>query len=190
MENCRGQTGTGTVMGVVGTTKTTNDLEWRSRNQHCRARKHETDGQWNEFNSGKMIGGKIIRKSGPTRTGMGPFAQGCARARKLLAWGRFIGETVGDMPKKPHPKKSGKSALLGVGLDGKDGHVRVTTGPNFKLVGGSAETHGVMQEKAIKVNEHLKKRGKTLETVSRDEFHEIADKVGLPLIDPPTHRNS
>jgi hypothetical protein len=94
------------------------------------------------------------------------------------------------MGKKPQPKKSKKAALLGLGLDGKDGHVRVTSGPNFKLVGGSEETHGTMQEKAIKMNEHLKRRGKTLDNVSREEFHEIADKVGIPLLNRPTHRDS
>lgn len=73
--------------------------------------------------------------------------------------------------------------LLGVGLDNKDGHTRVTAGDNFKLVGGSAETHGVMQEKAIKLNEHLKRRGKTLDSVGREEFHEIADKIGMPVLE-------
>jgi hypothetical protein len=89
------------------------------------------------------------------------------------------------MKKKPSkPVKSKKKAMLfGLGLDNKDGHTRITTGDNFKLVGGSEETHGTMQEKAIKLNEQLKRRGKTLETVSPDEFHEIADKVGMPLLD-------
>lgn len=85
------------------------------------------------------------------------------------------------------PVKSAKAkktaVLLGLGLDNKDGHTRITTGDNFKLIGGSEETHGVMQEKAVKLNEHLKRRGKTLDTVSPDEFHEIADKVGMPLLD-------
>jgi hypothetical protein len=87
-------------------------------------------------------------------------------------------------------KKLGKAAktkkqawVLGLGLDNKDGHTRITTGDNFKLVGSSEETHGTMQEKAIKLNEHLKRRGKTLDTVSSDEFHEIADKVGMPLLE-------
>jgi hypothetical protein len=87
------------------------------------------------------------------------------------------------MSKKPKSAKHKNALLLGVGLDGKDGHTRVTRGENFQLVGGSEETHGVMQEKAIKLNEHLKRRGKTLDTVSHEEFHEIADKVGMPLLD-------
>ncbi len=74
------------------------------------------------------------------------------------------------------PKK--KAWLLGVGLD-SDGHKRVTTGPNFALVGGTKETHEEMTEKAVKINEKLTERGKRLEEVSRDEFDDIAHSVGL-----------
>ena len=80
-------------------------------------------------------------------------------------------------------KAKKKAMLLGLGLDNKDGHTRITTGDNFKLVGGSEETHGTMQEKAIKMNEHLERRGKTLDTVDHEEFYEIADKIGMPLLD-------
>jgi hypothetical protein len=76
-----------------------------------------------------------------------------------------------------------KAMLLGLGLDNKDGHTRITTGENFKLIGGSEETHGVMTEKAVKMNEHLKKRGKKLDDISHDEFHELADKLEMPLLD-------
>ena len=75
------------------------------------------------------------------------------------------------------PKKK-KAVIVGVGLD-TDGSRRVTTGPNFALVGGSEETHEVMTEKAIKINEQLKKRGKALEEVSAAEFADIAGEVGL-----------
>lgn len=68
--------------------------------------------------------------------------------------------------------------MLGVGLD-DDGHKRVTTGDNFAMVGGSQETHEVMTEKAIKINEKLRDRGKALEEVSREEFDDIAHQVGL-----------
>ena len=67
--------------------------------------------------------------------------------------------------------------MLGIGLDNEDGHKRLTRGDNFLLVGGSEETHEVMQETAIKVNEQLAKRGKRLEDASpqelRDIFHDI-----------------
>ena len=76
-----------------------------------------------------------------------------------------------------------KAWLLGLGLDNKDGHVRITKGDNFKLYGGSEETHDVMQEKAIKMNEQLKRSSKQLEELSHDEFQEMADKVGIqPLL--------
>jgi hypothetical protein len=81
-------------------------------------------------------------------------------------------------------KQRKKAWLLGLGLDNKDGHTRITTGENFKLVGGSEETHGVMQEKAIKMNEHLRHRGKTLEQITHEEFHEIADEIGMRLLEP------
>lgn len=75
-------------------------------------------------------------------------------------------------------KKKRKAMILGVGLD-SDGHKRITTGDNFALVGGTEETHERMTEKAIKINEKLKERGKQLEEVSREEFDDIAHEVGL-----------
>jgi hypothetical protein len=83
------------------------------------------------------------------------------------------------MPKRKSAKpKPGKTILLGLGLD-SDGHKRVTTGPNFALVGGSQETHEDMTEKAVKINEKLAAKGKQLEEVSREEFDDIAESVGL-----------
>jgi len=84
-----------------------------------------------------------------------------------------------DTPKK----KPSKAIIVGVGLD-SDGHKRVTTGKNFALVGGTAETHDAMTEKAIKINEKLAKRGKELHEVSRQEFDDIAHEVGLKRHDP------
>ncbi|MBI2928143.1 MAG: hypothetical protein HYY24_20935 [Verrucomicrobia bacterium] len=80
-------------------------------------------------------------------------------------------------------RKPPKALLLGVGLD-SDGHKRLTTGPNFALVGGTAETHEVMTEKAIKINEKLADSGKQLGEVSREEFDEIAHAVGLRRHEP------
>ena len=68
--------------------------------------------------------------------------------------------------------------LLGIGLD-SDGHKRLTKGKNFTLVGGSQETHEQMTEKALKINEKLKRRGKELHEVSSEEFEDIAYEVGL-----------
>lgn len=68
-----------------------------------------------------------------------------------------------------------------MGLDCKDGHVRITKGKNFRLFGGSKETHEVMQEKAIKFNEQLDKRKKNLDEINDDEFRDISKKIGLKL---------
>jgi hypothetical protein len=84
-------------------------------------------------------------------------------------------------------KKNFRAVMLGVGLD-SDGHKRLTTGPNFALVGGSQETHEQMTEKAVKINEKLKARGKQLETVTHEEFDDIAQEVGLKQLKPGRNR--
>ena len=84
-------------------------------------------------------------------------------------------------------KKMRNAMILGVGLD-SDGHKRVTTGENFALVGGTEETHEVMTEKTIKINEKLKARGKRLETVSSQEFDDIAHEVGLRKFTSPRNQ--
>jgi hypothetical protein len=83
------------------------------------------------------------------------------------------------MPASPSKKKKkAKALLLGVGLDSDD-HKRITTGQDFALIGGSEETHTLMTEKAIKIQEKLKQKGKSLDDVSREEFDDIAASVGL-----------
>ena len=74
-----------------------------------------------------------------------------------------------------------KKVMLGLGFDCKDGHVRATKGKNFRLLGGSEETHGLMQEKAIKFNEQLERRRKTLDDINEQEFRDIASSVGLKV---------
>ena len=88
------------------------------------------------------------------------------------------------MPKSTGQKKR-RAILLGVGLD-SDGHKRVTTGPDFALVGGSKETHEIMTEKAVKITEKLAAKGKTISEVSREEFDDVAHSVGLERPTPPT----
>lgn len=82
-------------------------------------------------------------------------------------------------PSAAQPAKKGavaKAGLLGVGLDNTDGHKRVTTGEQFVLVGGSAETHERMAETTIKTFEELKRRDKRLENVDPRELAEIIHK--------------
>lgn len=62
-------------------------------------------------------------------------------------------------------------------FDNDDGHTRLTRGDNFVLVGGSHKTHAVMQETAVKINEHLEQRGKRLEDASVTELRDICREV-------------
>jgi hypothetical protein len=87
------------------------------------------------------------------------------------------------MSQGPARKKKSSALLLGVGLD-SDGHKRITTGPNFALVGGTAETHEMMTEQTVKITEKLAARGRTIESASAEEFHDIAQSVGLKPFTP------
>lgn len=77
-------------------------------------------------------------------------------------------------PRKPRGEVTG---LLGIGLDGRDGHSRITKGDDFFLVGGSAETHERMQDLTIRITEKLGKKGKRIRDASPDEIRELADDL-------------
>jgi hypothetical protein len=83
---------------------------------------------------------------------------------------------MGNVPNKR--QKNTKAMLVGVGLD-SDGHKRVTKGENFAMVGGTEETHDVMVEKAVKINEKLSRKGKNWIMFHSEEFDDIAHSVGL-----------
>ena len=68
------------------------------------------------------------------------------------------------------PNANDKAQLLGIGFDGDDGHKRITRGENFTIAGGSEATHDHMAETAVKFNENLRRKCKSLEEVSREEF--------------------
>jgi len=69
--------------------------------------------------------------------------------------------------------KSKNSHLIGLGLDNKDGHKRITRAEHFSIVGGSEETHGRMTETVIKTFETLDRRGKTLDSIENTELGDI-----------------
>jgi hypothetical protein len=76
---------------------------------------------------------------------------------------------------KKRPKRR-PGALLGLGLDNDDGHRRITTGEQFAIMGGSAETHERMTETVVKTFEELKQRGKNLNDVRPVELADIIKK--------------
>jgi len=65
------------------------------------------------------------------------------------------------------------AGLLGLAFDAEDGHKRITRGKNFLLAGGSEETHGLMRETIIKVNEQLDARGMDLADVSPAQLRDM-----------------
>lgn len=77
---------------------------------------------------------------------------------------------------KPDKKKP-DAGLLGLAFDAEDGQKRITRGPNFLLAGGSSDTHGMMQETAVKLNEHLDRKGKQLADVSANEMRDIMGDI-------------
>ena len=86
------------------------------------------------------------------------------------------------MAKNGKPKRA---KLLGLGLDNTDGHVRITRGRNFHLMGGSQNTHEAMQEKCIKLNEKLDERGKQLEDLDRGELRDLAAECDMIMPNAP-----
>ena len=77
-------------------------------------------------------------------------------------------------------KRTPPDCLLGVGLDNKDGHKRLTTGEQFVLVGGSQETHERMTETVVKTFEELKRRDRRLDDVEPKELDDIMKKSAPP----------
>jgi hypothetical protein len=63
--------------------------------------------------------------------------------------------------------------LVGIGLDHKDGHKRMTKSERFAIVGGSQETHERMTETLIKTFETLDRKGKELDKVDPHELKDI-----------------
>jgi len=72
--------------------------------------------------------------------------------------------------KKDEPEVLG---FVGIGLDNKDEHQRITHSELFFLVGGSEETHEQMQDTAIRFEESLRQRGKRLPETSPDEADDL-----------------
>jgi hypothetical protein len=70
--------------------------------------------------------------------------------------------------------------FLGIGLDNKDGHKRVTQSELFFLVGGSEETHEHMQDTAVRFEQALRKRGKRLRETPPDEAADLLRKAMEP----------
>lgn len=81
------------------------------------------------------------------------------------------------MPANRLPEERRIAGLLGLAFDAADGHKRITRGKNFLLAGGSEETHVLMRETILKINERLDQRGQRLADVSVEELRDLIDEV-------------
>lgn len=77
---------------------------------------------------------------------------------------------------KPTERNGPDGHLLGVGLDNKDGHKRVTRAEQFSIVGGSDETHGRMTETLMKTVEDLDRKGKRVGEANPKELVDLIQK--------------
>ncbi len=66
--------------------------------------------------------------------------------------------------------------LFGVGLDGDDGHRRLTRAEKFSVVGGSEETHDRMTETLVKTFEDLSRKGRSLEETDKKELSDLLER--------------
>ncbi len=77
------------------------------------------------------------------------------------------------MSSNSDPRQRQILGFLGVGLDNKDGHQRLTRSEHFVLLGGSEETHEQMQDTVIRFTAALRRRGKQLEETSLEEVVDL-----------------
>ena len=75
------------------------------------------------------------------------------------------------------PQLVRKAGILGIGLDDGNGHTYITRGDDFLLLGGSEDTHKIMQAKVQQFEQELFLRGRTLLDVTEAELNDIAAQL-------------
>ena len=81
-----------------------------------------------------------------------------------------------DITEKKIRKGAKNRHLLGIGMDNKDGHKRLTAAEDFSVIGGSEETHDKMTETLIRTFEYLARKDKTLDEISRAELSDLLSR--------------
>jgi hypothetical protein len=76
------------------------------------------------------------------------------------------------------PQLVRKAGILGIGLDDGNGHTYITRGDDVLLLGGSEDTHKIMQAKVHQFEQELFLRGRTLLDLTEAELNEIAAQLG------------
>jgi hypothetical protein len=129
--------------------------------------------------------------SGPAKRRRPSKASGPAKSKGASKSGSDSSPPDASPPEEATPSGEPKAAakkrrprgpevvvgLVGVGLDGTDGHTRLTKGDDFVLFGGSAETHEKMQDLTIRLTERLKKKGKRIAGADMREIRDIVEDL-------------
>jgi hypothetical protein len=84
-----------------------------------------------------------------------------------------------------HLGRRGRARLVGVGLDARDGHVRMTDAEGLHLVGGSEATHARMQARAGTLLAGIRGRCVDLSRCTLAECRALAEGLGAPDRVPP-----
>lgn len=86
------------------------------------------------------------------------------------------------MPVRKTTVRRKEGLLVGVRLDKGDGHSRVSRGKDFVALGGTKEAHEHLRETVARISDEVKRRGRAMGDVRREEFREIlavvTEKVG------------
>jgi hypothetical protein len=67
--------------------------------------------------------------------------------------------------------------IIGLGADGRDGHVRVTDGGHYALFLGSERSHELMQAWCAAIDDRLLAMNKQMDQLTIDEFVALAREV-------------
>jgi hypothetical protein len=67
--------------------------------------------------------------------------------------------------------------LLGVGFDANDGHVRITKGGKYDVYMGSDESHAYLQELMKRIEDELRLRNRSLESLTPCELEGLIESI-------------
>ncbi|NRA11185.1 MAG: hypothetical protein HRT57_04430 [Crocinitomicaceae bacterium] len=76
--------------------------------------------------------------------------------------------------------EAGKSrvvGLLGIGFDNDDGHIRISHSEHSKIFMGSKESHHVLQQMCIDIEEAVRLSGRELSDYTSDEFLKLIQEL-------------
>jgi len=69
--------------------------------------------------------------------------------------------------------------LLGVGFDHEDGHIRVTKSDHSQVVMGSSESHKILQNMCLEIEEAVRLSGRELNDYTPEELMKLVEGLLL-----------